>query len=108
VSPLPARHAPGPRDRPYTAPAHRLRQNPRMNMSVQNIWLPTDPPKPCPRLLTEEEAIIYLRLDKTKVKDPHRTFTKYRERGLIKGYRIGRCVRYRAEDLERFVDSKQC
>ena len=77
-------------------------------MTHTPIWLPTDPPRPCPRLLTEEEAVIYLRLDKTKVRNPHRAFAKYRERGLIKGYRVGRSVRYRPEDLEAFIDRKAC
>ena len=31
--------------------------------------LPGHPPTPCPELLTSEEAVRYLRLDKTAIKD---------------------------------------
>ena len=43
---------------------------------------------PCPTLLTEEEAIRYLRLDTLGRKDPSKTLQYYRERGLIKATRI--------------------
>lgn len=59
--------------------------------------------EPCPELLTEEEAIRYLRLDATGVKDPRQSLRFYRERGL-RGVRVGRCLRYRRVDLDAFLE----
>lgn len=62
------------------------------------------PPMPCPELLTEEEAIRYLRLDIIDVENPEETLRRYRKQGLIRGTQVGKCVRYRRSELERFLD----
>lgn len=67
-------------------------------------WLPGDPPTPCPELLTEEEAIRYLRLDETGVADPARSLRHYRERGLLRATQVGRRLRYRRVELDRALD----
>ena len=66
-------------------------------------WLPGDPPTPCPELLTEAEAIRYLRLDETGVGDPARTLRYYREKSLLRATQIGRRLRYRRIELDRFL-----
>ena len=38
---------------------------------------------PCPDLLTEDEAILYLRLDTIKIKNPTATLRRYRDAGLL-------------------------
>lgn len=71
------------------------------------IFLPRHgerPPEPCPELLTEKEAVRYLRLDETGVKHPNRTLRRYREMGVLKGTIVGRCVLYRRSELEAFLD----
>ena len=68
--------------------------------------LPGDSPQPCPELLTAEEAISYLRLDVDGPKDPEGTLTYYREKGLLRGTRVGRSLRYRRVELERFLEAK--
>jgi hypothetical protein len=66
--------------------------------------LPGDPPQPCPELLTEEEAIRYLRLDIDGPKKPALTLRHYRERGLLRGTRVRKRVRYRRVELDRFME----
>lgn len=74
-----------------------------MNQSML-VFLPGDPPIPAPELMTEDEAIRYLRLDQTDVDDPSRTLRYYREQGLLRATQVGRCLRYRRVELERFLD----
>jgi hypothetical protein len=64
----------------------------------------TVPAMPCPELLTEEEAIRYLRLDLVDVENPDETLRRYRKQGLIRGTQVGKCVRYRRKELEAFLD----
>ncbi|HOW74104.1 MAG TPA: helix-turn-helix domain-containing protein [Phycisphaerae bacterium] len=64
--------------------------------------LPGDPPQPCPELLTEKEAVRYLRLDDNK--NPSRTLKYYRERGLLRGTPVGRHLLYRRVELDRFLE----
>lgn len=59
---------------------------------------------PCPELLTEDEAVRYLRLDSTGVRDPRQSLRYYRERGLLKATRVGRCLRYRRIELDRLLE----
>jgi hypothetical protein len=54
-------------------------------------------------ILTEEEAIHYLRLDVGKTKHPSQTLRYYREKGLLRAARIGRCNRYPIWELDAFV-----
>ena len=59
---------------------------------------------PCPELLTEEEAIRYLRLDSINVEDPTRTLRYYRKKGLLRATQVGKSIRYRRVELERLLD----
>jgi len=67
-------------------------------------WLPTDPPRPCPEVLTREEAIVYLRLDKASVKNPERVIDHYRREGRLAGVLIGRRIMFRRVDLDEFLE----
>jgi len=62
--------------------------------------------RPCPDVLTEAEAIKYLRLDKTGIRNPKRTLQHYRTLGKLKGAKIGRAVVYPLAELQRFVKTK--
>ena len=66
--------------------------------------LPGDPPCPCPELLTEKEAIRYLRLDGIDIEDPTGTLRYYRKKGLLRATQVGKCIRYRRIELERLLD----
>ncbi len=57
----------------------------------------------CPELLTEEEAIRYLRLDIDGPGNPRLTLRYYREKGVLRPSRVGRRLRYRRVELDRFL-----
>lgn len=58
-----------------------------------------------PTLLTEEEAIRYLRLDTIRgLKNPHETLARYRANGLLRGTQVSKSVFYRKIELDRFLD----
>lgn len=59
---------------------------------------------PCPELLTEDEAIRYLRLDIKGPRHPSNTLKYYRDRGLLRAVRIGRNLRYPRRELEAMID----
>ena len=62
--------------------------------------------RPCPALLTEPEAIEYLRLDNNGVKHPERTLRRLREQGKIAAIHVGRCVRYPLASLQTFIQQE--
>ena len=59
---------------------------------------------PCPELLTENEAIKFLRLDEVDVDDPASTLRYYRKKGLLRATQVGKCIRYRRIELEKLLD----
>jgi len=59
----------------------------------------------CPVLLTELEAIRYLRLDTLGRKDPSKTLQYYRERGLVKATRISNVNFYTRAAMDDFVQT---
>jgi len=61
---------------------------------------------PCPEVLTEEEAIRYLRLDLEASSDSRQTLKYYRDKGELVAIRIGRKNRYRRRDLDDFLSKK--
>ena len=63
-----------------------------------------DPPQPRPELLTEDEAIRYLRLDTIDISEPSATLRRYRQRGLLRGTRISKRIFYRRAELNRFIE----
>ena len=58
---------------------------------------------PCPKLLTEAEAVLYLRLDTLGRKDPTKTLQYYREKHLLHATRIGNVNFYMRESLDEFL-----
>lgn len=64
------------------------------------VWLPTNPPRPAPFLLTGEEVMLMLR---TKSK---RTLKHYVGTGELKARRFGRELRYRLSDVVAFINAK--
>jgi len=59
--------------------------------------------QPCPELLTEAEAVRYLRLDLDGPSKPALTLRYYREKGLLRATRVGRRLRYRRVELDRLL-----
>ena len=67
--------------------------------------LPGNPPQPCPELLTEEEAVRYLRLDTIHgLRSPGETLARYRAMGSLRGTQVSKSVFYRRVELDRFLD----
>ena len=60
--------------------------------------------KVVPELLTEHEAIKFLRLDVDGPADPHQTLKYYRDEGLLRGTRISRKYLYQKKELLLFLD----
>ena len=58
---------------------------------------------PAPEVMTQEEAIHFLRLDHADLKNPATTLQYYRDKGELKGIRIGKTIRYTKEDLLTFL-----
>ena len=59
---------------------------------------------PCPELLTEAEAIRYLRLDIDGPAKPENTLKYYREKKKLKGTQIGKRVLYTRKALDQFLE----
>lgn len=59
---------------------------------------------PCPELLTQDEAIRYLRLDAICVEDPTTSLRYYRKKGLLRATQVGKSIRYRRIELDRFLE----
>lgn len=58
---------------------------------------------PCPEVLTEAEAVRYLRLDKQNA-DPAKTLQYYRDKKKLKATIIGKNLLYSRKELDRFVE----
>lgn len=59
---------------------------------------------PCPELMTEDEAIRFLRLDGINTEDPTNTLRYYRKKGFLRATQVGKCIRYRRIELEKLLD----
>jgi hypothetical protein len=59
---------------------------------------------PCPELLTEDEAIRFLRLDNINTEVPSNTLRYYRNKGLLRATQVGKCIRYRRIELEKLLE----
>ena len=55
-------------------------------------------------LLTEAEAIKFLRLDDGGTKHPETTISYYRSEGLLKATRVGKKLRYLKSELLKFLE----
>ncbi|HEX3356965.1 MAG TPA: helix-turn-helix domain-containing protein [Tepidisphaeraceae bacterium] len=77
---------------------------PSSSTLVPSTVLPGSHQEVCPDVLTEQEAAKYLRLDLIDVENPAGALNYYRRKGLLRGTQIGKCVRYRRIELERFLD----
>ena len=58
---------------------------------------------PVPDLLTEEEAIRFLRLDESETKHPKTTLEYYRSEGRLRATQVGKRLRYLKSELLNFL-----
>jgi len=68
-------------------------------------WLPTDPPRPAPALMTGEEAAMYLRLTEggRDISDALSSLEYLVSEGRIRPCRVGRFNRFTRAELDRFI-----
>lgn len=67
--------------------------------------LPRAPSNAWPELLTEAEAVRYLRLDTIRgLRNPGETLARYRAMGLLRGTQVSKSVFYRRVELDRFLE----
>ena len=60
--------------------------------------------RPCPELLTPEEAIQFLRLDIDGPGNPLKTLEYYRNKKLLQATRVGRKLFYMRSELMKFLE----
>jgi hypothetical protein len=68
---------------------------------ISIVFLPSG--KPAPAVMTSAEVIELLRLDSGS---PERTLKYFRDEQELVGFRLGRRVRYRLEDVLSFLAKK--
>ena len=73
-------------------------------MTTTTPILPGKPPEPCPELLTEGEAIRYLRLDTVGIAKPAESLRYYREKGVLRATQVSKRLFYRRVELDRLLD----
>jgi hypothetical protein len=68
-------------------------------------WLPTDPPRVAPSLMTAQEAVVYLRLDEggRDMADALKSLEYLVQTGRVRPCRVGRHNRFARAELHRFV-----
>lgn len=68
-------------------------------------WLPTDPPRIAPALMTADEAAVYLRLneDGRDIADAVKSLEYLVTEGKLRPCRVGRWNRYARAELDRFI-----
>ena len=74
-------------------------------MNAAFDWLPTDPPRPAPALMTAQEAALYLRLteDGQDIGDALASLEYLVSSGRIRPCRVGRHNRFARDELARFI-----
>jgi hypothetical protein len=63
--------------------------------------------EPVPDLLTEQEAIRYLRLDEVNISNPSATLRRYRNTGRLRAVQISKRVLYPLGSLKEFISVQQ-
>lgn len=68
-------------------------------------WLPTDPPRIAPSLMTAQEAVVFLRLDEggRDMADALKSLEYLVHSGRLRPCRVGRNNRFARAELQRFV-----
>lgn len=80
--------------------------NPPESWTVE--WLPTDPPRIAPRLMTAAEAAVYLRLAEGErdIADAIKSLDYLVREGRIRPARVGKHNRFARTELDRFIHNQ--
>ena len=79
-----------------------MKENP--NNYITTIYFPDG--NPVPEVLTENDLIKLLRLNEDGPKDPTLTIHYYRDKGLLRGIRIGKRIRYTKQEVLNFLQKQ--
>ena len=60
-----------------------------------------EPPRPCPFVMTSDEVIRFCRLD--DLRNPEDVLYQHRKAGRLKGFQLGRSIRYLQPDVMEFL-----
>ncbi|MHC4232195.1 MAG: helix-turn-helix domain-containing protein [Planctomycetota bacterium] len=73
--------------------------NKEVNIHINTIYMPDG--TVMPELLTEREAIVFLRIDQEN--NPERTLKYYRDKGQLRAVKIGTNLLYPKQELLSFI-----
>lgn len=62
--------------------------------------------QPAPELMTESEAVRFLRLDTIALKHPSATLRRYRDAGQLRAVQVSRAILYPLSELRKFIERK--
>lgn len=68
------------------------------------VYMPNG--KPIPEVLTEDELITLLRLDQDGPAKARLTIRYYRKKGLLRGVRLGKTIRYSRTEVLKFIEEQ--
>jgi hypothetical protein len=71
-----------------------------VNIHIDTLYMPDG--SVMPELLTEQEAIVWLRLETEN--NPSRTLKYYRDKGQLRGVKIGSNLLYPKQELLSFIE----
>lgn len=63
--------------------------------------------RPAPVLLTEAEALRFLRIDTINLKHPEHTLRRYRDSGLLRCVQISKRIFYPVDELLAFIERQK-
>lgn len=71
-------------------------------------WMPTDPPRPAPALMTAQEAAVYLRLTEgdRDIADALKSLEYLVTTSRVRPCRVGRFNRFTRAELDRFMNDQ--
>lgn len=81
-----------------------IKEMPDQIVTVVILPGPNGTYSPAPELMTESEAIRYLRLDTINIKNPDETLKRYRDDGLLRATQVSKRLFYRRVELDRFLE----
>ena len=62
--------------------------------------------KPVPLVLDDVDLIKLLRLEKHNIENARWTLKYYRDKGLLKGVRLGKRIRYTRDEVLKFLEKQ--
>lgn len=77
-----------------------------MPLEAPTVWMPTDPPRQAPYVMTAEDVICLLRIDDLKVKNKRECLDGIRDRFNLQGIRIGKEIRFTLPEVLRAVNDQ--